>query len=190
MKKYRYFLTGILFIAAQSIFGQSAGYSMFSDKRARSVGDVITILVVEYAEASSEATTTTKKENDHGFLSTGGSGTQSSSPMYGIRGDLKNEYSGNAAVSRQGRLKTKITATVKEVMPNGDLTIQGNRMVEVNGEREMATITGLVRQEDISGSNTVYSYQLADAQISYKGKGVVSTGQRPGLIARLFNWVF
>lgn len=184
------FALSFIFVVQGPILAQSASYSMFSDRRARNVGDVITILVVEYSEASSEATTTTEKENDHGFKATGGSGSKASSPLYGISGDLNNRYEGNATVSRQGQLKTKITATVTEVLPNGDLQIQGSRLVEVNGEREMATITGLVRQEDISGSNTVYSYQLADAQISYKGKGVVSTGQRPGVVARVFNWIF
>lgn len=179
----------ILFSFSQ-VMAQSAAYSMFSDRRARKVGDIITILVVEYSTATSEASTVTDKTNDHGFTMYGGSGTQAFSPMNGMRGNFQNGYDGTASVSRKGQLQTKITATVTEIRPNGDLMLQGNRGVVMNGETETATITGVVRQEDVSGENTVYSYQLADAQISYSGKGVVNTGQRPGMITKLLNWVF
>lgn len=169
---------------------QSMGTSLFADRRAREVGDVITILVVEYSTASSEASTETQKNNDHGFLATGGAQAQAYSPMYGLRGNIKNGYRGDAAVSRQGRVRTKITASITEINTNGNFLIQGNRMVEVNGEKELTTITGTVRPEDISWDNTVYSYQVADAQISYKGKGVVNSGQKPGFLAKVLNWIF
>ena len=169
---------------------QNMATSMFADRRARQVGDVITILVVEYSSASSEASTSTNKESDHGFLATGGSKTQAYSPMYGLRGKLNNGFRGDAAVSRQGRIRTKITANIKEINANGNLVIEGSRVVEVNGEKELTTITGTVRSKDISWDNTVYSYQIADAQISYKGKGVVNTGQRPGFLTKILNWIF
>jgi flagellar L-ring protein precursor FlgH len=173
-----------------SALGQAPASSLFSDHRARVVGDIITILVVEYAAASSEARTSTQKDDGHGFSATGGSGTQLYTPIYGIQGDINNSFSGDASVSRQGRLQTKITATITEVKPNGQLALKGTRTVEVNGEKELTTITGLIRSQDVSMYNTVYSYQLADAQISYKGKGVVNSGQKPGFIAKIFNWIF
>ncbi len=180
----------MIFCFSSGIQAQHSTYSMFADRRARQTGDIITILVVEYSSATSEASTTTDKNNDHGLTMYGGSGTQAFSPMNGVRGDIANKYDGSASVSRSGQLQTKITATVTEVRPNGDLVLQGNRGVLMNGENETATITGIVRQEDVSGENTVYSYQLADAQITYNGKGVVNTGQRPGVITKLLNWVF
>ena len=175
---------------AGTVWGQTMGSSMFADRRARGVGDVITILVVEYSTASSEASTATQKDNDHGLLATGGAQTQAYSPMYGLRGNIQNGFRGDAAVSRQGRVRTKITASITEINSNGNFLIQGNRIVEVNGEKELTTITGTVRPEDISWDNTVYSYQIADAQISYKGKGVVNTGQKPGFLAKILNWIF
>lgn len=190
MKEWKLFSVIIILLLGKTILGQSFSNSLFSDHRARSVGDVITVLVVEYASASTEARTTTQKENDHSLITMGGSKTQAYTPYYGLRGDLKNRFDGNASVSRQGRLRTKITATVTDIRPNGDMIIEGSRVVEVNGEKELTTVSGVVRYEDVSWDNTVYSYQLAEGQISYKGKGVVSSGQRPGLIARIFNWIF
>lgn len=180
------FLVGVVSLAR----GQATGGSLFADHRARNVGDVVTILVVEYASASSEAQTSTQKENDHGFLATGGSQAQAYSPMYGIRGNVRNGFTGDASVSRQGRLRTKITANITEITPTGNFMIQGSRVVEVNGEKELTTITGVVRPQDLSWDNTVYSYQLADVEVSYKGKGVVNTGQKPGFLAKLLNWIF
>jgi len=175
------------------MLGSGAGVqaqSMFADKRARNVGDILTVLVVESSTASSKAKTETKKVNDHGVLATGGSGALAYSPMYGVNGRLDNKYTGDAAVSRQGVLKTTITVQIQEIQPNGNLVVQGSRAMEVNGENEMTTVTGIVRPQDISTYNTVYSYQLANARISYKGKGVVQTGQRPGIITRILNWIF
>ena len=190
MKKIFVFIFCLMAFITFPVAAQSASYSMFADRRARNMGDIITILVVEYSAASSEASSMTEKTNDHGFTMYGGTGTQAFSPQNGLRGNVANRYDGSAAVTRKGQLRTKITATVTEIRSNGDLVLQGNRMVEVNGEKELATIIGVVRQEDVSGDNTVYSWQLADAQISYKGKGVVNTGNRPGLLAKILNWVF
>lgn len=166
------------------------GVSMFSDRKAGTIGDIVTILVMEYSAASSEAKTETSKSNDHGLYATGGMKISAYSPYFGARGNVKNGFKGDASVERSGRLQTKITATITEISPNGNLVLQGSRMMTVNGENEEAVITGVVRPEDISTHNTVYSFQVADAKITYKGKGVVRNGQRPGLIARFFNWIF
>ena len=97
---------------APGLIAQVPQRSMFSDHRARDVGDVITILVVEYSTASSKAQTKSKKSNDHGFQAIGGPETQAYSPMYGLRGVLNNGFTGDAGVSRQGNLRTKITASI------------------------------------------------------------------------------
>lgn len=190
MKSWKCLIVLAAISLAGTVWGQNMSTSMFADRRARIVGDVITILVVEYSAASSEASTTTSKDNDHGFLVTGGSNMKAHAPMYGLRGNIRNGFRGDASVSRQGRVRTKITANITEINPNGNFIIQGSRTVEVNGEKELTTITGTVRPQDVSWDNTVYSYQIADAQISYKGKGVVNTGQKPGFLTRVLNWIF
>jgi flagellar L-ring protein precursor FlgH len=184
------FITILLFSLGSRLLAQNMAASMFADRRAQQVGDIITILVMEYSQASSEATTSTQKDNDHGLLATGGAQAQAYSPMYGLRGNVSNGFRGDASVTREGRVRTKITANITERNSNGNLVIQGSRVVEVNGEKELTTITGTVRPQDISWNNTVYSYQVADAEISYKGKGVVNSGQKPGFLAKVLNWIF
>lgn len=179
----------IVLMLSGSLWAQHAN-SMFADRRARQVGDVVTILVVEYAAATSSAKTTSKKENDVGLMGTGGPQAQAYSPIYGLRGQVDNGFNGNAGVERKGQLQTKITATISEMLPNGNFVIQGSRLMDVNGEKETTTITGTIRPEDVSWENTVFSTQVADVQISYQGKGVVNSGQKPGMIAKLFNWIF
>jgi flagellar L-ring protein precursor FlgH len=164
--------------------------SLFADQRARQVGDIITILIVEYSSASSQASTSSQKESDHGVSATGGQRTQAYMPLYGLRGQIKNGYDNEAATTRKGSLKGKITAQITDVTDNGNFIISGSREVIINGEKEATVISGVVRPEDISGLNTVYSYNVSDLKISYKGAGEVHKGQRPGLIDKILNWIF
>jgi flagellar L-ring protein precursor FlgH len=169
---------------------QLSAPSLFADHRANRVGDIVTILIVEYSSASSQANSKTSKNSDHSISSTGGSGSQSYMPLYGLRGQLKNGFDNEAATSRKGSLTGKITASITEVTANGNLIVKGDREVMVNGEKEMITISGVVRPEDIGGDNTVYSFNMADAKITYQGKGLVDRGQKPGIIDRLLGWIF
>jgi len=184
-----FIMFGLMFAVATRVEAQQ-GMSMFSDRKAKTIGDIVTILVMEYSVASSEAKTETSKNNDHGLYATGGMKVAAFSPYFGARGNVKNKFKGDASVERRGKLRTKITATITEISPNGNLVLQGSRNMIVNGENEEAIITGSVRPEDISASNTVYSFQIAEARITYKGTGVVRNGQKPGFIAKVFNWIF
>jgi flagellar L-ring protein precursor FlgH len=79
---------------------------------------------------------------------------------------------------------------VTAVKENGDLVIEGSRSVGISNDRETMTLSGVVRQRDVRPDNSVDSYLIADAQISYRGKGAISDGSRPGLLMRLLNWIF
>ncbi|NQS97603.1 MAG: flagellar basal body L-ring protein FlgH [candidate division Zixibacteria bacterium] len=163
--------------------------SLYSDHRAHEVGDVITIEIVEVAQASNEASTEIKKEQGSD-VSISGSGPLDFIPLTGFQGDVKNDYSGEGKTTRKGKLKAKITARIIQVLPNGNLLIEGSRVVDVNGERQTTVLTGVIRPQDITPQNIVYSYNIADAQISYTGRGPVQTSQRPGFFAKLLNWIF
>ena len=169
------------------LYGNSM--TMYSDHRAHAIGDIITIEIVEIAQASNEASTEISKDQSN-EISTSGSGVLDFIPLGGMETGLKNDYSGEGKTSRKGNLKAKITARITHVLPNGNLLIEGSRVVDVNGEKQTTVLTGVIRPQDITTRNTVFSYNIADAQISYSGRGTVQTSQRPGFFAKVVNWIF
>lgn len=83
-----------------------------------------------------------------------------------------------------------MTVSVIHIRENGDLVIEGTRAVTINDEQELLFLSGVVRSRDISQDNTIYSYQIADAQISTKSRGAITDGHRPGIFTRFLNWLF
>lgn len=160
--------------------------SLFADRRAFRIGDVVTILLMEYTTGSNEALTNTDLKT---LLEATGQWGQ----MGGSQGVSGNFGSGNQSrgtTSRTGQLKGKLAAKVVEILPNGNLKLEGQRQVIINGEAQTITLSGIVRPSDIQSDNTVYSYLVADAVIAYRGKGVINDVAKPGLLMRLINWLF
>jgi flagellar L-ring protein precursor FlgH len=83
-----------------------------------------------------------------------------------------------------------MSVTVVGVKPNGDLIVEGNRVIEVNGEQEVIYLAGAVNPKIIPATNTIESYRISDLQVSYKGKGILQEGSRPGVLVRILNWIF
>lgn len=191
MKKLLYITLTALLLPIVSQAGGLYGNAknLFADHRAHGVGDVITIEIVEVAQASNEASTEISKEQGTD-LDLSGSGPLDFIPLTGLQGDVRNDYSGEGKTTRKGNLKAKITAIIIQVLPNGNFLIEGSRVVDVNGEKQTTVLTGIIRPQDITTNNTVYSYNIADAQISYTGRGPIQTGQRPGFFAKIINWIF
>ncbi len=103
---------------------------------------------------------------------------------------MLNEYKAQGGTSRKGSLKGKVSARVVDVLSNGLLQLEGQRTVTVNGEEQITVMTGIVRPRDIKSDNTVMSYLVADAAISYMGKGTVEKAAEPGFFSKIFNWLF
>jgi flagellar L-ring protein precursor FlgH len=173
-------------------YGQSqvAGYpSLFADNRAHQVGDVVTIHIIEFATASNSSSTTTDKKTTTS-ASGSGSGALKFIPLFGMEGGTAAAFKGDAKTERNGVLRAKMSARISGVDDNGNFIIEGSREVTVNSDHQVTVLRGTVRPEDITTDNIVYSYNIADAKISYTGKGLVNTGQRPGILTRLINWIF
>lgn len=163
--------------------------SLFTDKRAYQVGDLVTILLMEFTEGSNESSTNTKYE--HQFdLEAGGTGKLDFIPGLGMSSGLGSDQKAEGGTTRQGSLKGKISARVMNVLPNGLLKLEGQRMLIVNGEQQLTILTGIVRPKDIQADNSVYSYLIADASITYQGKGVVNNAATPGFFTRILGWLF
>ncbi len=180
------FLTAVCYACVSA----ASMYSLYNDKRAYRTDDILTVVITESANASSQSGTNNTKSNDLSLQAAGGSGALKFIPGMGASGSSKVDYSGQAATTRVGSLDAKISARVIQVLDNGNLVIDGSKVVEINEEKEIIKISGIVRPQDIEANNVIYSYNVADAQITYSGKGVATTGQRPGLFARIFNWIF
>jgi len=107
-----------------------------------------------------------------------------------MAGNATNKYSGIGSTQRASNVQARISAWVTEVLPNGNLEIEGKHRVQVNDETQEITSRGTVRPKDISGANTVYSYQVANADLIVRGSGVIADTESPGFITRIFNWLF
>lgn len=164
--------------------------SIFTDVKARNVGDLITVLIVENSSASNKAKTTTEKSTEAGTEGTAGLGPLDFIPLWGASGKDELKYDGQGQTEKSGSLQAKMTVQVIDIKPNGDLIIEGNRVVTVNDEEETMFLSGIVRSRDVSDANTIYSFQIAEAQISTKSKGAITSGSRPGFVTRLINWIF
>ncbi len=166
--------------------------SGFQDLRARNVGDLVTVVVVESSEASREASTNVAHDSSVDVGVTAMLGAEASGygldNLYGGKGGFKpqigassgNSYKGAGTTTRKDALRTQVTARVVNVLDDGNLVIEGRRQVQVNAETQYLFVRGIVRTKDIKPDNTITSVALADAQIIYGGKGVIGDQQQPG----------
>jgi flagellar L-ring protein precursor FlgH len=167
-----------------------AGGSLFTDNKAHQVGDLLTVIIFEDARASNETEVKTEESGEFSAEGGPGLGPLDFIPLFGVDSKNENKYDGKGANSRKGSIKARMTVEVVARRPNGDLALQGTRVLDINSEQEVMSLSGLVRRADINPDNTVYSYNIANARITYSGKGPATDGSQPGLITRLLNWIF
>ncbi len=172
-----------------SLWDEEQG-NRYSNRKARHVGDLITVLVTESSMGSNRSTLKTKKQSKFNASGGPGSGPLKFLPSFGAKTDIKDELDGSGQTVIQGELSTKITAQVMEIRPNGHLVVEGSRIITVNSDEDRITLHGVVRPEDIAADNTVQSTFLAEAIISYNGKGPVRGSARRGIFQRIVSWFF
>jgi flagellar L-ring protein precursor FlgH len=177
---------------------QASSSGLVEDFKARTRGDTVTVVITETSSASKEATTSTARTT---ALSAGVPnflGLETN--MTGIKNwmdlskllnaDTSSKYDGSGSTTRKENLNATITARVVDVLANGNLLIEGRRNVMVNHEDQIILLEGTVRPKDISPDNIVYSAQIADARITYSGKGIVSDRQQPGWLMNMIDKVW
>ena len=169
-------------------FGQ--GMSLFSDIKANKVGDILTVLISEESQASNQVQMKTEKSSKHEASGGPGVGTFNFFPLFGAESDSKQSHDGKGQNVRNGSLQARMSVTVVAVKDNGDLVVEGTKTVTISGDKETIQLSGVVRQRDVSPDNSVPSHLIAEAEISYTGKGTTTTGSRPGFFTRLLNWLF
>jgi flagellar L-ring protein precursor FlgH len=172
---------------------------LYEDMRAMRVGDILTIKIVENHKGSKSADTSAERDSTIqnslagsaiGYVGIPGFrlGAEARRGL-GIDASSSNKFGGKGATNREGTLTGTISVVVMEVLPNGDLRVEGRREVTVNSEKQLMSIAGIVRRVDVNTKNTVLSSAIADAKIEYSGLGVLDDVQRPGWLVRILDWI-
>lgn len=167
-------LVSVLSASAQSLYDEKTYRPVASDTRAYRVGDALTVQVLENSAATANADTGTRRRNE---LSA--DLTRAHVPAVTVGIGAGGEFDGGGRTARSGKLLAQLTATVQEVLPNGDLRIAGEQLLLINDEQQRINVEGRVRPQDISDTNVVISSRLADAKITYVGEGELAERQKP-----------
>lgn len=188
-----------------SVFQAGYEMSLYQDMKARQVGDIITVVLMEKMDASKEASTSTDKNSS---IELANPTLFGKSPMFSVprpfqqskQGltletsvDSENSFSGEGDSSQRNSLTGNITVTVAEVLPNGNLFVRGQKRLTINQGDELVQFSGYVRAADVRPDNTVLSTKVADARIAYIGEGTLADANSQGWLGRFFNgkwWPF
>ncbi len=169
---------------------RESNHSMFSDRKGRDVGDIVTVIISEKASASKEATTSTSRSSNMSASIPNFFGLENDklwATAYNpvdlqnlVKADFANGFDGTGTTTRKEDLSAFLTTQVVGRYPNGQLKIRGGKEVMVNSEVQIIYLTGIVRPVDITAANTINSTKILNARISYTGKGAISDKQEPG----------
>lgn len=176
-------VTNMITVQAHSLFDANQYQALHEDKKAYRVGDGITILIFENAQATSSAGEGSSGE----FMLSGNASVDERNWNTGL--NLGSGNDGEASTNRNGFLKAQITAVVTHIDSNNNLFIEGKQTVSINEESQVIKIQGRVRVEDVSNANTVPSYRIQNAEISIDGDGSVTNGKNSNLLARFVKWL-
>jgi flagellar L-ring protein FlgH len=181
---------------AQSLWQEGAARSMVADKRARQVGDILSILIQESNTANRQNNTKTAKSSGidaslqsflyaptaSGLLTKGGK-------LPALKTSASQTFDGGGQINNSEKITARIAVRVIDVLPNGNLIIEGTRKVSFSGETQDAVLRGVVRGEDVSANNTIFSYNIAEATIKYVSSGTISDNQRKGWFSKVWEKV-
>jgi len=154
-----------------------------ADQRAHQVGDTLTVVVTETARATASANTDADSNTQLG------ANTQTHNSTHNYALGTTGSDVGQGKTSRAGTLQAQLAVRVVDVEGDGMLRIHGEQTVEVNGEKQQFALTGLVRSEDISATNTILSNRISEANIEFTGHGDVSEAQRRSILYRITRWL-
>ena len=173
-----------------AIYQTGHDIALFENSVARRVGDTLTIRLNESTNASKSSSTTTKKASSAeitGPTVAGRPVTVNGVEVLSGGMDSETAFDGQGDSSQSNRLSGEITVTVAQRLANGNLLVRGQKWIAINQGKEYVRVQGIVRPIDIDPDNSISSLKVADAMISYGGKGALADANAPGLLARFFN---
>tara|TARA_B100001029_G_scaffold93297_1_gene76535 strand:+ start:785 stop:1393 length:609 start_codon:yes stop_codon:yes gene_type:complete len=190
-------------VQADSLWSKETAVSLFTDHKAKRVGDIITVLVQENNSASRNSSTKTEKKGDisasissfftgniqNKISSNNDEVNAGAAQLPKLETTSQNKFEGSGAVNNSGSINSRFAVRVVDVLPNKNLIIEGVRRTSFSGESQTIILRGTVRPQDVTPVNTVVSYNLADVSIRFKDEGVVNDSQKKGWFGKLWDKV-
>lgn len=173
--------------APGAIYAPGRFMGLAEDNRARRIGDILTIRLVETTEARKTASASASRATDLS-LRLPQARPFNDLPVGLFTGGTENSFEGGGRATQSNQLRGEITVAVVDVLPNGVLSVRGQKVVRLNRGDEFVNISGLVRPEDVGPDNRVPSTRVADARIAYSGVGEIAAQSRQGWVQRLLNF--
>ena len=183
-------------LRSDSLWTEGSSTSLFTDRRASRVGDILTVIVQESNTTSKDQNNQTAKKtsmdaNIGTFLypPTASKFLTKAGQMPAMKMDSKNDFSGGGSVKNSENIAARIAVRVVDILPNNNLVIEGRRQTAFSGETQNIVLRGVVRIEDVTAANTVVSSSIADATITFTSKGSVADNTRKGWFGKVWDKV-
>ena len=186
------FSRGILiFVMSSFLLGQMEDFSVtsiYSDIKAHRVGDLITVHIIESSNALRESKVNSSSATDMSMDGSVAGSLTDYLPLFGASSKISNTSDGSEGTEQKDQLTGRISATIIEENENGMFYIEGKRILEVNGEMNTIKLDGFIRERDISTNNTVFSYNIANANIIYSKGGTLENIVNPNKVQKWLTW--
>ena len=169
-----------------AIFSTSSSGLFSSDRRAKKVGDILSVTLSE-TFSSNKAVTNSSGKTDTIGAEVGPTGLLRNFAGLGGSASKTNSFSGSMATNQSNSLSGTLSATVVRVFPNGNLEIKGQKKLRITEGTEYIRLSGIIRPQDISTTNSVSSAKIAEAQIEYVGAGILDSATKPGWGSSIFR---
>jgi flagellar L-ring protein precursor FlgH len=181
-------------LSADSLWNDGISRNVCGDKKAQAVGDILTILIQENNGATRNNNTTTSKKASLAAAVTSFLYSPASSGLLTKKGALPainyssdSEFNGGGSISDGETITAQVAVRVVDVLPNGNMVIEGQLRTAFSGEKQDAVVRGTVRPDDVMANNTLYSYNIADATIQFISKGTITDAQRKGWFTKVWD---
>lgn len=170
--------------------GSASKTSMYADRKAAATGDIVTIVIAESAVASSSQSKKSSRESSMDdaisrFIYSGLGAHKGELP--GLSAAGKSTYSGGGDVNNSQSISARAAVLVTDVLPNGNLVIQGVRVVTFSGETQYVVLHGVVRSDDIARDNSILSTNIADAKVEFYAEGSITDAQKRGWLSKVYE---
>ncbi len=183
-------------LSADSLWNQGLSRNICGDKKAQFVGDILTILIQENNGATRQNNTTTSKKASlnaaiasilYSPTASGLLTKKGALPAINYTSDA--EFNGGGSINNAETITAQVSVKVVDVLPNGNMVVEGQLHTAFSGEKQDAVVRGTVRPDDVMANNTLYSYNIADATIQFMSKGTITDAQRKGWFTRVWDKV-